>query len=577
MEALLEYLLKASGVLIVFYITYHLFLKKETFFLANRHFLLAGLMAAFILPLLTITRYVDTTPVAQANYSDIPITFSEVSTATPIDWFAILTYIYLIGVFLLLLRFSIQLLSLRRMIMRHKTNRKQGVIYVEATSEIAPFSFFNYIFYNPDHYSYEELEAILEHERAHSTQWHSLDVLLAHLITILLWMNPFGWLYKKNIMQNLEFLADASAAKGVSSLKRYQYTLLRVSGVPYSPQITNAFYNSLIKKRIVMLHKSKSNNRNLYKYALVLPLLVLFVLAFNVETKARPMPVMGQDSYSNSMFFSGQKQYTITKETSDSEIAALADEIKNEGGTLIVKKIKRNEDGYITAIKVTFKMSDSEVVGQYSDEEGIPSIRFGERENGSLFIHGGSSAHQNSFVHISSDDSDEDEHNGDYEVIVKSKSTGKHKGHKNVWVSKDDGKEKRIVIEQVDGKKTIIVDGEEVTEEELEKEGVIHKKHIKIKTSGDSSDENVMIIMNEEEEDNDIEVISAKKDGFFFIDTDGDEEPLFMIDGKEATQKEVKALSPGKIATINVIKGDKAEEKYGEKGKNGVVVIITKE
>ncbi|MCW5517608.1 M56 family metallopeptidase [Muriicola sp. Z0-33] len=579
MEAFLEYILKASGILVVFYLTYHIFLKKETFFEANRHFLLAGLLVAFLLPLLTITRYVDVTPVTYENYSGIPATFSEGLSTTSWDWMAILSDVYLMGLLFLIVKFALQLLSLRSMIKAHSSKKENGFVYVETNKEIAPFSFFNYIFYNPHLYSAEELQAILEHERAHSSQWHTLDVLLAHAITMVLWINPFGWLYKKNIKQNLEFLADESAAKGVTSLKSYQYTLLRVSGVPFSTQITNAFYNSLIKKRIVMLHKSKSDRRNLYKYALVLPLLLVFVLAFNIETKARPIPVTEEISYADSMFMSADQQYSITKETTDSEIDDLVREIKNEGGTLLVKKVKRNKEGYITAIKITFKTEDSEVVGQYSNDEGIPPIFFGEDENGGLYINGGNSnTHSNSFIHVEADVDNEHEHDGDYEVIVK--RSGKHKTHKNVWVSKDSGKDKRIVIENVDGKKTIIVDGKEISEEELEKEGIIHKEKIKIKTIDNDDKGNVMIIMSDDDDDNDedfdIKVKSADNNSFFFVDTDGEEEPLILIDGKEVSEKEVKALSPDKIATINVIKGEKAESEYGNKGKNGVVIINTK-
>jgi len=577
MEAFMEYILKASGILVMFYLTYHLLLKKETFFVANRHFLLSGLLVAFILPLLTITKYIDATPVIYEAYSGIPITSTGGSTTTTFSWTEILSGVYLIGLFILMMKFIIQLLSLRSMIRGQSAKKANGFLYVETSGEVAPFSFFNYIFYNPDHYSPEELRAILEHERAHCSQWHSLDVLLAHILTIVLWINPFGWLYKKNIKQNLEFLADASAAKGAASLKSYQYTLLRVSGVPLATQITNTFYNSLIKKRIVMLHKSKSNKRNLFKYILVLPLLFLFVLAFNIETKARPIPVSEQYSFTDTMFFVGDQQYVITKESTDDDIDLLTNEIKNEGGSLAVRKIKRNETGQITSIKITYKMSGSEVVGQYSDEEGIPPIKFGERENGGLFINGGNQgAHGHNFIHFESDDDSEHEHDGDYEVIVK--SAGKHKGHKSVWVSKDSGKDKRIVIKKTDGKKTIIVNGEEVSEEELDNDVIIHKKHIKIKSSDEDGDGNVMIFMNDDDGDNDhdIEVISAKKNGFFFIDSDGDEKPLFMINGKEATEQEVRALSPDKIATINVIKDKKAEEKYGDKGKNGVVNITTK-
>jgi hypothetical protein len=109
-----------------------------------------------------------------------------------------------------------------------------------------------------------------------------------------------------------------------------------------------------------------------------------------------------------------------------------------------------------------------------------------------------------------------------------------------------------------------------------DKDGV-HKKHVKIKKIKGDGESNVFILKNSEDEgEMDIEVISEEGNGFFFIDNDGDEKPLFIIDGKESKEKDMKQLDPSEIATINVYKGEKAKEKYGDKGKDGVVEITTK-
>ena len=59
METLLIYLLKVSGILALFYVAYQVFLKRETFFSVNRHFLIAGILTALLLPFVTITNYVE--------------------------------------------------------------------------------------------------------------------------------------------------------------------------------------------------------------------------------------------------------------------------------------------------------------------------------------------------------------------------------------------------------------------------------------------------------------------------------------------------------------------------------------
>ncbi len=56
-----------------------------------------------------------------------------------------------------------------------------------------------------------------------------------------------------------------------------------------------------------------------------------------------------------------------------------------------------------------------------------------------------------------------------------------------------------------------------------------------------------------------------------------DEQPLIIIDGKEA-EKDINldSLDPNTIESINVLKGPSAEKAYGEKGKNGVFEITLK-
>jgi len=52
--------------------------------------------------------------------------------------------------------------------------------------------------------------------------------------------------------------------------------------------------------------------------------------------------------------------------------------------------------------------------------------------------------------------------------------------------------------------------------------------------------------------------------------------PLFVVDGVIVNESAVKEINPGSVVSVNVIKEVKpATEKYGEKGKNGVVEIVT--
>jgi bla regulator protein BlaR1 len=49
-----------------------------------------------------------------------------------------------------------------------------------------------------------------------------------------------------------------------------------------------------------------------------------------------------------------------------------------------------------------------------------------------------------------------------------------------------------------------------------------------------------------------------------------------MIDGKEATEKDMKKLPVSEIEKVSVNKDKEMVDKYGDKAKNGVVFITTK-
>ena len=164
--------------------------------------------------------------------------------------------------------------------------RQADYKFVDTKENLAPFSFFNTLF-TIRLYTATELENILEHEKVHSDQNHTVDVLISRVFCIVFWFNPFVWLYKKAIFQNLEFIADSEATKKITDKKAYQITLLKITTQENCVAITNHFYQSLIKKRIVMLNKNQSKKRNSWKYAIVLPALVAFVIFFQVKVVAQ--------------------------------------------------------------------------------------------------------------------------------------------------------------------------------------------------------------------------------------------------------------------------------------------------
>ncbi|MCB0442921.1 MAG: M56 family metallopeptidase, partial [Flavobacterium sp.] len=228
MESFFLYLGKVSILLTVFYLAYYFLLKKETFFSANRWYLILGLFTSVLLPLYTYTKIIYVNPQPQKTKEYDTFHPSAVQEITTVDWSHIITYLYgLISLFLFL-KVIFNLASLIRLLSQKEKYKKESYSLVNLTENIAPFSFFNYIAINPDLYTTEELEGILLHEKVHSREKHSFDVLIANLFCVLFWFNPFVWLYKKVIIQNLEFIADQKAIQCYSDKTDYQKALLRV-------------------------------------------------------------------------------------------------------------------------------------------------------------------------------------------------------------------------------------------------------------------------------------------------------------------------------------------------------------
>lgn len=294
METLM-YLIKSASILTIFYLVYVAVLRKDTFFTANRHYLMLGIIAALFLPLLEYTRQVvveiPATPASEMGENLIMYTSAGGASPTEavasngimINWWYVAGILYVGGLVYMGIRFLNQLSSLIHLFRSNPSEKKNGFTYVKVAMNITPFSFFRYIVYNPELHDEQELEMILKHERVHASQWHSADVLLVNLLLIAQWMNPVAWFYTKRVEENLEYIADNETARQVPSRKEYQLALVKASANSFMPALTNNFYQSFIKKRIVMLNKSTSNNRNAWKLSLVLPLLAVFLWSFNVK------------------------------------------------------------------------------------------------------------------------------------------------------------------------------------------------------------------------------------------------------------------------------------------------------
>ncbi len=700
MEPFLLYLLKSGSVLALFLISYQLFLKKETFFVSNRVFLAIGLVASFAVPFITFTKtiFVEPKPFAESGFHPSEIVFVTTEATQPFNWSGLLAFIYAIGIVAFSFRLLLQLRSLQKIKKNADVIKQDNLTHIKTEKEISPFSFFKYIFYNPQLFKKSDLNIILNHEKVHATQLHSLDILLSEIVLILQWFNPVIWLYRKSIKENLEYLADAYTCVDQEGKKHYQYLLLQKVVGANNVTIANPFFNSLIKKRIVMLNQNQSKKVNFLKLFIVLPFVIAFLLAFNVREEVKfPESVdlpptnktelvdfqsplnqkdikrisarfgLGQNKLDKDKFHNG---IDLVAETgtkvlaSNSGIVKVSSETPSNGNYIIIehkagystkymhlkdRNVKSGEQVEMGAIighvgntgkstgphlhfeilksgkainpasMIPFRTGNKQVkisadtekkieirIDKDTSNEELKKIKKDLSEKGFDFSYTAVHNENNEIISLSIDVKSEKSKNqqmsgastfyndGDpinpVTLIMDNENTMIFMGDKNaevihededhsVWVHNGSTKIKTVNISEENGKKTIRVNGKKVSEEEYDQlnEGDSDGHLIKIKKSKKGENNSVMIIKSSDDNEEDgIEWIEDDGNSFFFLHGEDDSDPIFYIDGKQATKEEFKALSKDEIEKIEVSKGKSALKKYGKKAKDGVVEITTK-
>ncbi len=290
MAALFFYSIKLSVSLGMIYLFYQLVLRNLTFYHWNRWFLLAGTGLSLILPWLGVPQWIGISkaehlplvknlPVFQ-NFSTVEYSTTLAAGLTLEKSLPYVLALMATGMLVLSIRLLVQFLSLYQ-IRRNATLLQQGEVTVyHVEKQVAPFCFGKVIYLNKNLLEPAELHEVIRHERVHACQNHTIDVLWIEMLVLVNWYNPFVWLLKRAVRQNLEFIVDNEVlTRPEADKKYYQYLMLKITGLP-DLAIANQFNISSLKSRISMMNRNPSNKRNLLKYLFVLPLLAFLLLAF---------------------------------------------------------------------------------------------------------------------------------------------------------------------------------------------------------------------------------------------------------------------------------------------------------
>lgn len=274
---------------LLFLAVYDLFLKKETFFNLNRAYLLLTPTLSIILPFVSLDFLQENIPqeyVVQLPAVILGNTASEAgSNAT--FWMSTLSSLYFIGVLFTSFIFSFNLLKIAKLRVSGKKKNFKGTRLILLPKTDLTFSFFSTI-YLGETVSDENKASIIAHEKVHIQQKHSYDLLYFELLRIVFWFNPLVYMFQNRIATLHEYIADSEITRNKDKKQYYQNLLSEIFQTEQISFVNTFFKQSLIKKRIIMLQKSKSQKGAQVKYLLLLP--IIFSMLFYTSCSNEPKP-----------------------------------------------------------------------------------------------------------------------------------------------------------------------------------------------------------------------------------------------------------------------------------------------
>ena len=533
------YILKSSVCLVVFYLFYRLLLSRETFHRFNRVALLSILLLSCLLPLVEVT-VEEQTEVHQTmmtleqwlmladmmNTADTTDLQAEEVTVT---WIQVALLVYLAGILLFALRNGYSLLKLGGLL---KSGRKENlskyidggekVTLIVHDRDIAPFSWMKCIVISEKDLD-ENGREILIHELAHIQNRHSWDLLVADICIFFQWFNPASWLLKQELQNIHEYEADETVIEKGVDAKQYQLLLIKKAVGTRLYSMANSFNHSKLKKRITMMLKEKSNPWAKLKYLYILPVAAIAVTAF-----ARP------------------------------EISETAEEIsavKVNDLTAIVeaKAIKSTEE----SVQISTVSQDTVKVNY------VPTEVSRKLQGTAVF--------------------EVVEEMPEFPGGVDAMMEYLQKELRYPESAKEKGIQGRVTVQFIIDKEGNVTNSKVIrsVDKDMDTEAIRLVKAMPKWKPGMQKGKAVavkytvpVVFRLEGGKTVNSQVTVNSKVSEFSVQ--GMNNPLYIVDGKEVTSSILSALDVNKIESMTVLKNESATEVYGEKGKNGVILITLK-
>ncbi|HRZ42542.1 MAG TPA: M56 family metallopeptidase [Bacteroidales bacterium] len=288
MSEFLFYLLKVAAGQLVLYGFYRLLLANGTHFRLNRLYMLAAVILPYLFPLIRtgfVTAGAVTSAVPALSLERILAPVEIHGNPDDLPWIRLLMILYGAGLLFALARLSDQAGRTAALLKRLPGTSYSGITLCVSREPIPPFSFFKWVCMDEDTFRSPGFHTVLKHEMVHVKQWHSLDVLLANLSSLLVWFNPVNRLMIHALKNTHEYLADAEVTEQTADKAGYCLLLLNQM-VGVQEGFANYFNHSLTLKRMIMMTKSKSGRLAGLKVLLALPVVLLLIIAMGTGNRA---------------------------------------------------------------------------------------------------------------------------------------------------------------------------------------------------------------------------------------------------------------------------------------------------
>jgi len=286
MEIFLFYLLRVTIAATVLYLFFKFILSKRTFHAINRIVVLSMVVMTLVLPMFTI-------PLPEINFfqpkvetaiaqpievemiaplsagSNTNIAAVESKPVYEIPWIKMLGVMYLIGFTVALLRFAISFIRMSRIIRRTKKVRlDDNSLLCISDKKVSPFSWMRFIVLSKEDYDVDSRD-IIRHEQAHVAFGHSYDLLFLDLYSLVFWFNPFAWLLRLELQTIHEYQADEKVLAEGANAQNYHLSLIRQCVGEYKFALANNFEYNNLHKRIKMTMKTKSSSNQKWLYGTI--------------------------------------------------------------------------------------------------------------------------------------------------------------------------------------------------------------------------------------------------------------------------------------------------------------------